>query len=269
MLHHYRLHWCLHPEKDETWYERQKLRMTPEEVARELDIDYNLSTSGRVFSVFNPQKHIRYQPYKVNPHTPVYRIWDFGKTNACLFGQMDTFGRRSLFNEIILTDSNTTEQIKAVLFYSQTLGDTISFIDICDPAGSYDDGRGLSTHVELLKKEGVFPQFSKITKIPTAVRKRRAIELVLRDLQLCPGGEDAFQLFLPAQSAQGPVYLKEALLGAYAYKTDLTGNILDVIDEKHPYEDVIDCLLYWYLETSAISLIEKIAYKPYNSKKSY
>ena len=43
------LHWKKHPWKDERWYLGQALSMTPEEIAQELDIDYEASQPGRIF----------------------------------------------------------------------------------------------------------------------------------------------------------------------------------------------------------------------------
>lgn len=45
------LHWTLHPYKDQAWYEDEKSRRTPREVAQELDIDYEASGTERVFSL--------------------------------------------------------------------------------------------------------------------------------------------------------------------------------------------------------------------------
>jgi hypothetical protein len=44
-----------------------------------------------------------------------------------------------------------------------------------------------------------------------------------------------------------------AMLGAYCYRKDAMGNVTDKIHEAHPYEDVIDCLIYWFLETDGYS----------------
>lgn len=43
------LHWKLHPLKDLAWYEAQKARKLPEEIAQELDINWEGSITGRVY----------------------------------------------------------------------------------------------------------------------------------------------------------------------------------------------------------------------------
>jgi hypothetical protein len=103
MLHRYRLFWQMHPEKTEQWYKEQCQRMTSNEVARELDISYELSATSRVFNCFNERKHVRYEEYRVNAYKPVYRIWDFGRTNVVLYGLIDEQTRRHVFFERLLT----------------------------------------------------------------------------------------------------------------------------------------------------------------------
>jgi hypothetical protein len=265
MLYKYRLHWSMHPDKDESWYHAQKNRMTPDEIARELDIEYSLSVSGRVFSSFNERKHVLTTAIPVQPEKPIYRIWDFGRTNAVLYGQYADTGHRRLFHERILTGSTTLEQVTTALDDSFRLfPNHLLFYDICDPAGHYDDGRGKDTHVEILNQHHIFPHFQAIQRIPSKDRKKRARTMLELDLQRCPGGDDAFALYVSTDRQSGCPTLLRAFQGGYSYKTDLNGNVLDVIDEKHPFEDVMDCLLYWYLETRDATKHDTLHYKAYS-----
>jgi hypothetical protein len=58
------LHWRLHPLKDEAWYEDEHKRRTQEEIASELDINYDLSIRGRVYPEWDEVKkgNFPYQP---------------------------------------------------------------------------------------------------------------------------------------------------------------------------------------------------------------
>jgi len=256
----------MHPDKNEPWYQAQKQRMTQDEIARELDIEYSLSVSGRVFNSFNERKHVTPQFLKVNPERPVYRIWDFGRTNSVLYGQLDDYGRRRVFHERVLTESTTPQQVEVVLQDSFNLfSPHQEVIDICDPAGNYDDGRGKDTHIEILNQQGIYPRFQSIQRIPSRDRKNRSRTMLEFDLQRCPGGDDAFILYVSNDKKEGCPILLRALQGGYAYKTDLNGNITDVIDEKHPFEDVMDCLFYWYLETRDNGKDNKQSYRIYPS----
>ncbi len=247
----YIIGWECVPGRDLAWYEAKKERMTPDEIAREIDRQYIFSVSGRVFMQFTKQRHLVKTPLKVNPELPIYCIWDFGKTNCVLYAQIDLMGRRRILRERLLTESDTIQQIAV---HKNDIENWFPnhrhFLHICDPAGNWDDGRGLSTHVELLRAEKIFPKFDRITEIPTAERKKRARDKVTKDLQTTPGGEDAFLLYC-SDSNEGCPTLLEALNSGYCYKQDNQGNYTDTIMEKHPYEDIIDCLLYFYLQAGA------------------
>ena len=51
-------HWTRHPFKDERWYAGQKLKMSPEMIAQELDIDYDASQPGKVYPDYNEVYHV-------------------------------------------------------------------------------------------------------------------------------------------------------------------------------------------------------------------
>lgn len=53
-----RLHWRLHPNKSDAWYEYEKTRRSKSELAAEVDIDYSASVTNRAFENWNPSIHI-------------------------------------------------------------------------------------------------------------------------------------------------------------------------------------------------------------------
>lgn len=69
------LHWTLHPEKDEEWYEWQKSRMTAEDLAQEVDLSYSRSQRGRVYPGWDEIPSGRYELER--GYVP-YVSWDFG-----------------------------------------------------------------------------------------------------------------------------------------------------------------------------------------------
>ncbi len=73
-------HWKLHPLKDQQWYEFECARRTPEEVAQELDISYNKSQEGRVYSEWS-DTNIEVGVYEYDDQLPLYVGWDFGNTD--------------------------------------------------------------------------------------------------------------------------------------------------------------------------------------------
>ena len=51
-------HWSKHPYKDDRWYRGQKLQLSDEMIAQELDIDYDASQPGKVYPSFNEVYHV-------------------------------------------------------------------------------------------------------------------------------------------------------------------------------------------------------------------
>jgi len=69
------IHWRLHPLKDEEWYESEKLRRTNEEIARELDINWEGSLTNIVYPEHSA---CQFGEYPFVPEMPLYISWDFG-----------------------------------------------------------------------------------------------------------------------------------------------------------------------------------------------
>lgn len=69
------LHWSLHPAKDAAWYEAQKARKLPEEIAQELDINWEGSITGRVYPEVS---HVRLGDFPYRYDWPLYVSHDPG-----------------------------------------------------------------------------------------------------------------------------------------------------------------------------------------------
>jgi hypothetical protein len=238
----YSLHWPSHPHKDKEWYEAEKLRMTPDEVARELDINYSLSASGRVFSSFTASRHTT-QEDLYNPKWPVWRIWDFGKRNATLYLQFDPTGKCVVLYERVLGCeddgqlSDTFEQIDQATSDSDEWFPKASFIDVADPQGSYKDHRGGVDIEDVETQMGTSVNYEPIVELATSLRKKKGRKLIDNALQ-----NDRLVL-----NADHCPILKKAMESAYVFKRDTSGNVLDKIKEAHPFEDVVDTLIYAFL----------------------
>ncbi len=74
------MHWKEHPLKDNLWYEFEKARRTPEEVAQELDISYVKSLEGRVYPEWDDIR-VEHGIYEYDSDLPLYIGWDFGRTD--------------------------------------------------------------------------------------------------------------------------------------------------------------------------------------------
>jgi len=90
---HLRIHWRMHPRKDDQWYEKQKARYTAEDLAQEIDISYAGSMTGLVYpSWVDVPKGI----YPYVPGWPVFTSWDFGVADptAIIWWQKDPVSKR-------------------------------------------------------------------------------------------------------------------------------------------------------------------------------
>lgn len=74
------MHWRKHPLKDEKWYEFEKQRRTPEEVAQELDISYTKSLEGRVYPEWDDLR-VERGLFPYDNDLPLYVGWDFGRSD--------------------------------------------------------------------------------------------------------------------------------------------------------------------------------------------
>jgi hypothetical protein len=70
--------WRLHPLKDALWYAYEKSRRTEESFAQEIDINYDKSLEGRVYTEWQPE--IGFYPY--NERYPIYVGADWGKEDG-------------------------------------------------------------------------------------------------------------------------------------------------------------------------------------------
>lgn len=87
--------WREHPLKDLSWYEFEKLRRSPEELAQEIDLSYTKSREGVVYAEWHQPGNVIHGDFEYVPERPLYIGWDFGKTDdtAIIWLQRDEGGR--------------------------------------------------------------------------------------------------------------------------------------------------------------------------------
>lgn len=254
----YTFPWYLNPLKTQEWFDEQKTRLLPDAFAREILISYDFSVSGVVFSEFC-NDHILEGDYHFNPDLPVYRALDFGRTCAALFAQRDSYGRFVFFKELVLVPSSTSELGQAVKSASFEFASHFGKpFDCCDPSGGtpsftasnlpQEEGsksrlKGEVSDISILNVYDIFPQFDRIQRSDS--RLQSGISLVKYMLS----ERNSSSLPSIRISRKGCPTLIESFQSGYRYKVNKgTGETLDVIDERHPYEDVMDCLRYMCMQ---------------------
>jgi hypothetical protein len=85
-----RIHWSMHPNRDQNWRDAEARKLTKSEAARRLDIDYSESTEARVFPNFIREKHV-VENLEVDINL-CETWWDFGSVDATapVFVQINT-----------------------------------------------------------------------------------------------------------------------------------------------------------------------------------
>lgn len=73
-MKHIRLHWSLNPMYTKEWYEWKTKSMTQEQIAQELEINYDASVTGRVYPRFAniPAWDCKFWVYSYDPYLPLY-----------------------------------------------------------------------------------------------------------------------------------------------------------------------------------------------------
>ena len=251
----YRFEWFYHPDKDEQWFAEERNRSTSDAFAAEVLISYARAASAKVFTEFT-NDHILEGDYQFNPDLPVYRALDFGRTCSALWAQRDSYGRFIFFKEVVLEPSSTIELAKTVQSLSYQYASHVAPpYDTCDPAGNTVSFTANTSDIKILNDHGIYPKYDKIQQ-----SKERLMEgISLVKYLLSERNSMARPMIMV--SRKGCPTLVDAFQAGYRYKILKTTNeILDQIDEKHPYEDVMDCLRYTCMQYSQ----REAAKKPIN-----
>lgn len=200
------LHWRLHPLKDDKWYAKECERRTPEEVAQELDINYNKSVLDRVYPEFCDRNYMEIEEY--NPLQPLYVAWDFGLNDptALIWLQEDL-----KTGQVRIVDSYQSNNKSIDFFVPFITGTTTSglpysynnieleiierhkswqpAIHYGDPTGNNKTQAGMTSVIATLKKYGIVINYSyKKFDLTTRIRETK---LLIRKL-LVDKGQDEF-----------------------------------------------------------------------------
>lgn len=178
------LHWSKHPEKDQNWYEAQKERRSPTEIAQELDISYIASAGKAFYSGF--QKNLHTGKFQVNTAKELILGWDFGwHVPACIVAQIDAKGRFIILREILGQDETIEKFGNRVRVYLNQEFPGMYHKSYGDPAGDQKSDKNEQTSIQILRGIGFDVKFT-----PSTYRQRK--EIVERLLSTLIDGIPAF-----------------------------------------------------------------------------
>lgn len=161
------------------WYESQIKTMTPEQVARELEISYSSSMSGMVYPEFNIELDVMpddkayiadYSPAK----GPIYIGWDFGLNDptALILIQKNELGGYDVFNELELEGQPIENFVPYIRSWKEGVYSESDFIHWGDIAGTQKEQVTGSSVIETLALHGIYVN-SKKQSVQDGIRKIR------------------------------------------------------------------------------------------------
>lgn len=204
------LSWRQHPLKDQQWYEYEKERRTPEEVAQELDISYIKSLEGRVYPEWD-EASVKNGPFPYDHQLPLFVGWDFGRDDgtAIIWSQKDHHDRLRIIDTYYKTGKTieffvpfatgiitgehrdkytyTPEELKMIEERSQWRNAT----HFGDPSGRFRTQTSDYSVMDILKNNGVHinarDEWKSFLK-----RKREARLLILNGIDLNSNARSAY-----------------------------------------------------------------------------
>lgn len=205
---------------------------------------YGKSLGGQaVFRAsFNPGFHIvEADDLLLVESMPVMIGQDFGRTPACLLGQIDNRGRLVVHDELTSEDMGieqfATTLLRPMLMTEKYMGKKIFMV--ADPKGRDKSQTNEDSPFDVLKRLGFDVYAAPTNNIDPRLR---AVEQML--LHQVNGGP---QLMI----SNACVTTTQAMKYWYRYRRKQTGVLEDKPEKTHPWSDVADCLQYMAMSTNA------------------
>lgn len=177
-----RLHWSQHPEKTQEWYEKQKIRRSPSDVARELDIDYSESVENKAAHNFDYSVHVKEFDYI--PDMPLELNCDFNVNPMCWNISQTLKGTRYTFDEVTEKTTITEEVCNKII--TKYAGHRNKIIRVYgDPAGRFGGTRSKHSDygiiLRMFKLAGWTVYLEVATKHPGMTERLNAMNKRLKD----------------------------------------------------------------------------------------
>lgn len=241
-LPYLRLHWTLNPifasdlEYDElgqptsSWYRNEcKRSASPQEIAAELDINYDAAAMGKVFPDFDYETNI-VENLEYNPNLPLYCSWDFGlDQTAILWIQPDSKNRTINIIDEYVNDGTSTAGSDIYTYIdvvdSKSYQQAIHFGDPHSGNNRNLAARGASNGSILIRNGIRFKKFNKVPKINERISAGRNLIKQLRISDKCILAIDMFT--------------------EWSMKKQLTGNSTGQIPEHNIHSHIGDAYSYF------------------------
>jgi hypothetical protein len=145
-----RLHWSTHPLKDDAWYEAEKRRRSPADLAAEVDIDYSASVTNKAFPTFKHHIHCA-EPVIYNEKAPIILCCDFNITPMSWALCQHNTGIDYFFDEHVSMQRMTTASHAEALFKKLTGHKHKHMFIYGDATGARGSVHSLKSNYEIIK----------------------------------------------------------------------------------------------------------------------
>jgi hypothetical protein len=248
---HIRLHWWRHPHRQDglelrngvpwsPWLQMKSENNDAETMAKEYLLDYNSSQKGRLFESFNEDIHCD-EELAIEPELEILRICDPGKTFAWAWVQADMENRRLLIHhELIMDEAYLDSVMENMENISNTRFEDCEFeMPIGDPQGALRlvASQTDADYVLMQRNWGITVNSAWLSQIKSTQREKQRVTM----LQNLMNARDDYNRPCLVINKKYCPRLIEAFKGGYRRKVDKSGQVLDTIDRRHPWADIMDC----------------------------
>lgn len=148
------VHWKMHPEKTDKWYQQMKGERSEKDVAQELDINYTISAGSPFYTGFSRALHLR--KMNISKEREITLSWDYGFQHPnCSLHQVTAEGIWVIVDNIFGENCTIDEFAKQVLDYLRTHWDGYKIGNgFGDPAGKQSSDKSRKSSEQILNESG-------------------------------------------------------------------------------------------------------------------
>lgn len=148
------LHWHLHPDKNDKWYEVQKANRPAKDIAQELDINYTISAGEPFYQGFIRGFH-SHKNIKPILNKELILGWDYGRRHpCCIITQLSSSGIWYILDCLLGTNILINEFGKRVKEHLNINYTGFKIRSFGDPAGKQEGDKSLKTSEQILDELG-------------------------------------------------------------------------------------------------------------------
>jgi len=234
------IHWRLHPNKDEAWYQAVKAKRTEKDVAQELDISYSVSAGSPFYKGFYRSLHVK--KLVANPDCDLILGWDYGFHHPnCSIHQVTPEGVWVILDNIFGEDIIIDEFAMIVKEYlnENYRGFNYTNKNFGDPAGLQTSDKSKKSSAQILREHGFYVRSLPSNTPQTNYTARKNI--IEKKLKTLIAGSPALMI----NDTPNNDIIIEGFEGGYHYpKANVVGHVHEYPEKEGYYEHPFNSIEY-------------------------